>query len=94
MVPVDPQHPDRVLVMRGPAVLVLESDFHESAFRLPERDDELEKWLVEEDRPGVFGVALPDRGRVVSKFRPWYSMEENYPYKMYFDAKGLPFVLV
>lgn len=94
MVPVDRQHPDRVLVVRGPAVLVLESDFHESAFRLPERDDDLEKWLVEESTPGTFRVELPDGGRVRSKVRPYYSMEENYPYKMYFDAKGLPFVLV
>jgi uncharacterized protein len=94
MEPVDRQHPDRVLVVRGPVVLVLESDFHESAFRLPERDDDLETWLVEEEGPGVFRVALPDGGRVVSKFRPWYSLEENYPYKMYFDRTRLPFVLV
>jgi hypothetical protein len=94
MVPVDRQHPDRVLIMRGPAVLVLESDFHENAFRLPERDDDLEKWLVDEKTPGVFQVVIPGGGRVASKMRPYYSMEENYPYKMYFDAKSLPFILI
>jgi DUF1680 family protein len=94
MVPVDRQHADRVLVVRGPAVLVLESDFHENAFRLPERDDDLAKWLVEEKTPGVFQVVIPGGGRVASKMRPYYSMEENYPYKMYFDAKSLPFILM
>jgi DUF1680 family protein len=43
MVPVDRQRPDRVLVIRGPAVLVLESDFHQSAFRIPERNEDLEQ---------------------------------------------------
>jgi len=89
---VDPQHPDCVAVVRGPVVLVLESDYHESAFRLPERDDDLEKWLVPDKAPGAFRVELPDGARVRSRLVPYYSVVENFSYKMYFDRRQLPVV--
>ena len=92
--PVDEYHPRRVAVMRGPAVMVLESDYHESAFRLPERDDDLSTWLVPEDTPGVFRMEIPGGGRVASKFMPFYAVKEGYPYKMYFDADVLPIKLI
>jgi DUF1680 family protein len=92
--PVDEYHPRRVAVMRGPAVMVLESDYHESAFRLPGSDDDLSTWLVPEDTPGVFRVEIPGGGRVVSKFMPFYAVKEGYPYKMYFDADVLPIKLI
>ncbi len=92
MKPVDRHHPSRVAVVRGPAVLVLESDYHESAFRLPENDADLEKWLVPEATPGVFRVEPPGGGRVRSRLVPFYSVVENFNYKMYFDRDILPIV--
>jgi DUF1680 family protein len=90
MLPVDRQHPNRVVVARGPVALVLEAAYHDAAFRLPETDDELNKWLVADSAPGVFKVQPPDGSRVRSLFRPFYTVEENYPYKMYFDKDRLP----
>jgi DUF1680 family protein len=48
MLPVDRQHPDRVAVVRGPVVLVLEGAYHDPNFRLPRTDDDLATWLVAE----------------------------------------------
>ncbi len=60
---VDRQHPDRVAVVRGPIVLVLEGAYHDPNFRLPERDEELDTWLVPEDGSrlarGIWSVGLP-----------------------------------
>jgi hypothetical protein len=106
---VDRQHPDRVAVLRGPVVLVLEGTYHAKSFRLPERDDDLAKWLVPEkwsrplailtpgsesrDTMSVFRVVPPDKSPVRLKFRPFYDTGEGYPYFMYFDRKGLPYKL-
>ena len=106
---VDRQHPDRVAVMRGPVVLILEGTYHAGAFRLPERDDDLATWLVPEpwsrplailspgdetrDTKSVFRVVPPDKSAVRLKFRPFYDLAEGYPYFMYFDRKGLPYKL-
>ncbi len=49
MEPVDLYHPNRVAVVRGPAVFVLEGAYHDPAFALPMRDEELERWLVPEE---------------------------------------------
>lgn len=45
---VDRQHPNRVAVLRGPVVLVLEGAYHDPYFRLPDEDEDLPKWLVPE----------------------------------------------
>ena len=106
---VDRQHPDRVAVVRGPVVLVLEGPYHAWHFRLPERDDDLATWLVPEkwtpplailtettetrDSMAVFRVVPPDGTAVRLKFRPFYDVGENYPYFMYFDRRGLPYRL-
>jgi DUF1680 family protein len=90
MLPVDRQHPNRVAVARGPVVLVLEAAYHDAAFRLPETDEELNQWLVAADTPGFFKVQPPDGNRVRSLFRPFYTVAENYPYKIYFDKESLP----
>jgi uncharacterized protein len=62
--PVDRQHPDRVAVVRGPVVMALEGAYHDRFFRLPERPDDLDRWLVPEDwRPasGVHGTVAEER---------------------------------
>jgi len=106
---VDRQHPDRVAVMRGPVVMVLEGAYHDPYFRLPERDDDLATWLVPEkwtkptailspvtetrDTMSVFQVVPPDKSPVRLKFRPFYDLGEGYPYFMYFDRRQLPWRL-
>jgi uncharacterized protein len=109
MEPVDRRHPDRVAVVRGPVVLILEGTYHAAHFRLPERDEDLATWLVPEkwsrplailtegsearDTMSVFRVVPPDKSPVRLKLRPFYDTGEGYPYFMYFDRKGLPYKL-
>jgi uncharacterized protein len=106
---VDRQHPDRVAVMRGPVVLILEGAYHAGRFRLPETDADLATWLVPQkwsrplailtegsesrDTMSVFRVVPPDKSPVRLKFRPFYDTGEGYPYFMYFDRKTLPYRL-
>jgi len=106
---VDRQHPDRVAVMRGPVVLILEGAYHAGRFRLPDSDAALATWLVPEpwsrplailtegteSRPtmSVFRVVPPDKSPVRLKFRPFYDTGEGYPYFMYFDRQTLPYRL-
>ncbi len=106
MEPVDEQHPNRVAVMRGPAVFVLEGAYHDPGFALPMRDEELERWLVPEEGSlprGVWSTGLteaeyptslrvspPDGRSVRLRFRPFYEIGESYPYFMYFDRDALP----
>jgi DUF1680 family protein len=94
MQPVDKYHPHRVAVLRGPVVLVLESDWYHSNFRLPMRDEDLNKWLKPEETAGVFRVEIPGSGRIGSRFMPFYAIKEAFPYKMYFDRDVLPVKLI
>jgi DUF1680 family protein len=67
MVPVDRWHPDRVAVVRGPVVFVLEAAYHDPFFRLPERDDELERWLVPDQGGQPTAILSPaDPARIPS----------------------------
>lgn len=109
MEPVDPQHPDRVAVVRGPVVLALEGAYHDANFRLPESDDDLTKWLVPEqwappiailtasteshNAKSVFRSVPPGGTPARLRFRAFYDIGENYPYFMYFDRKELPWKL-
>ena len=109
MEPVDEHHPNRVAVVRGPTVFVLEGAYHDPAFALPMRDEELERWLVPEegslprgvwstglseaDYPTSLRVVPPDGRSVRLRFRPFYEIGENYPYFMYFDRDALPWRL-
>jgi DUF1680 family protein len=93
MLPVDKQHPNRVAVVRGPTVLVFDTAYHDNAFRLPGTDSELNKWLVADQEAGSFRVEPPDGSRVRSKFLPFYSVGQDFPYKMYLDKDRLPMVL-
>jgi hypothetical protein len=105
---VDSQHPDRVAVVRGPAVLALEGAYHDPRFRLPASDAELERWLVSEpwsrasgvhatdfktDDAPVLRVVPPDESGVRLRFRPFYELQENYPYFLYLDRRALPWRL-
>ena len=56
---VDRQHPDRVAVMRGPVVLILEGAYHAGRFRLPETDEALKTWLVPEKWSRPLAILTP-----------------------------------
>jgi hypothetical protein len=90
MVPVDPQHPRRVAVVRGPAVLVMDDWVFEEIPRLPEPKD-LERWLVpDEQRPGTFRIAAQGDRQLQARFRPFYSIGEVTPYRIYHDLDAPP----
>jgi DUF1680 family protein len=90
---VDRQHPGRVAVVRGPVVLALDYNYHDPAFELPKTDDDLNRWLVADDKPTVFRVQRPDGRPVRLKFRPFYDLAEDFPYLMYFDRQAGPYAL-
>ena len=90
---VDPQHPHRVSVVRGPVVMVQEGNAHEPIFKLPETDEELNKWLIPDRPRGFFGMHPSDGAVVQAKFLPFYAAIESLAYRMYFDNDKLPFIL-
>jgi uncharacterized protein len=90
---VDPQHPKRVAIVRGPVVLVQEGNVHEPIFKLPDNDEDLTRQLVPAREPGVFRFVPPDGSNVQAPFRPFYSVIEALYYRMYFDLNDLPVVL-
>jgi DUF1680 family protein len=90
---VDKWHPQRVAVVRGPAVLVQEGNAHEPVFKLPETDEDLNKWLVPADQAGYFRMQPPDGTNVRAQWLPFYAAIESLAYRMYFDNDKLPFVL-
>jgi DUF1680 family protein len=73
MEPVDRQHPDRVAVVRGPVVLVIEGAYHDPNFRLPMKDEDLHTWLVPETgstlASGIWSVGLPPPDDPTTIFR-------------------------
>jgi DUF1680 family protein len=106
MQPVDAQHPDRVAVVRGPVALVLEVAY-DDPFKFPKDDEELNAWAKPDNGvgptsargkrsltpiPGAFALKPPDGTKINSLLRPFYTVDENYPYRMYFDRNATPVV--
>jgi hypothetical protein len=89
MEPVDRQHPRRVAVVHGPAVLVYDDWAMETLPRFPE-PDQLDKGLVAGEQPGTFRVAQADGAKLVARLRPFYAVAEDAPYRMYHDLDSLP----
>jgi uncharacterized protein len=85
---VDKLHPRRAAVMRGPVVLVLENEKPDPAFHLPDTDAALQKALTPDATPNAnrFTLRKPDGTPLDSKFRPFDTVPEKYPYRMYFDT--------
>ena len=46
MQPVDRHHPNRVAIVRGPLVMAFDFNYYDPDFRVPDNDDDLNKWLV------------------------------------------------
>jgi hypothetical protein len=90
MLPVDPQHPTRVAVVRGPAALAMDDWVFEDIPRLPD-PKQVGDWLVEDPKdPGTFRIVPPDGAVVQAKFRPFYRFGEVVPYRVYHDLDALP----
>lgn len=70
---VDAQHPDRVAVVRGPVVHVLEGAYHDPNFRLPSTDAELNQGLVPETgatlASGIWSTGLAPETDPVTVYR-------------------------
>jgi hypothetical protein len=102
MQPIDEQHPKRVAVVRGPVVLVAEAAYLDPIFRLPESDEELNEWAKPDTAadtstrppsrlpPGCYSLHMPDGATSRSRLRPFDTIGENFPYRMYFDRDKLP----
>jgi DUF1680 family protein len=90
---VDKWHPQRIAIVRGPVVIVQEGNAHEPVFKLPETNEDLNKWLVPSTQPGYFRMQPPDGRTVRASFLPFYAAIESLAYRMYFDNDKLPFVL-
>lgn len=90
MKPVDKQHPDRVALQRGPVTYVMENDYHQPTFALPDTDAELAALLPPDSTPGWFRPKQANGRRFDSAFRPFYTIGEDYPYRIYFDKKEMP----
>ena len=86
-VPIDEQHPNRIAIVRGPAVYAQE-DPHKWLSDIPANDDELDKLMKPlANNPAIFQI---DNEPVVSQrnaFKPFYSFVEQERYRMYFDPK-------
>ena len=104
--PVDKQHPQRVAIVRGPVAMVLEMAY-DDPFRFPSSDEELNQWAKPDGGvgsnsargkrsataiPGAFGLHPPDGTRIHSLLRPFYTVDEAYPYRMYFDRNAPPVI--
>ncbi|HET7840846.1 MAG TPA: hypothetical protein VFM21_04535, partial [Terriglobia bacterium] len=106
---VDPQHPTRVAVVRGPVVYIMDAGRHEPVQQLPD-EDQLDAWLTLDQGPPVFPWVTPQlqqttvfkmppfqqsKGKrtMTARWRPFYVTPENWRYRMYFERKNLPMVL-
>jgi len=91
--PVDRWHPDRVAIVRGPAVLVMDGAVHEPIPALPKTDEVLNEFLVAGNSPGTFRMRPPGGERATATFQPFYAVPEVNTYRMYFDRDKLPYIL-
>jgi hypothetical protein len=83
-----------VAVVRGPVVLVQDASPHEPVYGPPGSNEQLNEWLVADDRlRGAFRVQRPDGAAVTGRFQPFYAVAEVNTYRMYFDLDSLPVIL-
>jgi DUF1680 family protein len=85
-VPIDRWHPDRVAIVRGPAVYAQQIP-HKLLVHPPKDDEALNDWLLPTDRPGLFRF----RGQVEASqrddFKPFYAFAEMERYRLYTDSE-------
>jgi uncharacterized protein len=83
---VDPQHPQRIALMRGPLVYAQEV-VHKAMSLIPDSDDELNRVLapLAED-PAVFRITNEDPAGFRNAFLPFYRFPEVTSYRMYVDT--------
>jgi DUF1680 family protein len=79
LAPIDKQHPNRVALMYGSVVLVRRA----APLQVP-KNENLSKWLRREGKH----LELHAAGRSTETFVPFYQLEREAPYIMYFDLEG------
>ena len=90
---VDRVHPDRVALVRGPVVYVMDAGPHERYVDLPAPGKRGESLVLEKAVSGgqeKWKVARKTGEELTSRLRPFYAVEEGWPYRMYIDRDRLP----
>lgn len=86
-VPIDEQHPNRVALVRGPAVYAQE-DPHKWLSVIPTSDDELDRLMKPlANNPAIFQIDNEPVVQQRNAFRPFYTFADLERYRMYFDPK-------
>jgi DUF1680 family protein len=83
--PIDRWHPDRVAIVRGPAVYAQQIP-HKLLVHPPRDDDVLNDWLLPTDRLGVFRFKGQVEASQRDDFKPFYAFAEMERYRLYTDA--------
>ncbi|MBN2181353.1 MAG: glycoside hydrolase family 127 protein [Sedimentisphaerales bacterium] len=83
-VPIDRWHPDRVAIVRGPAVYA-QQIVHKHLVSIPPDNDALNEWMVATNDPAVFRYAGQEQSSQRDDFMPFYRFAEMQSYRMYFD---------
>jgi uncharacterized protein len=78
LLPIDPQHPNRVALMFGPVVLVRNQD----PILIPKGTDP-SAWVVPQGGPLQFSAPAQPHGA----FLPFYKVPQGTPYSMYFELQ-------
>jgi len=84
-VPIDEQHPNRIAIVRGPAVYGQE-DPHKWLSNIPSSDDELDRLMKPLANRAIFQIDNEPVVQQRNAFRPFYTFAELERYRMYFDS--------
>jgi len=86
-VPIDEQHPNRIAIVRGPAVYAQE-DPHKWLSDIPAGDVELNRLMKPlANDPAIFQIDNEPVVQQRNAFKPFYRFVELERYRMYFDAR-------
>jgi DUF1680 family protein len=86
-VPIDEQHPNRIAIVRGPAVYAQE-DPHKWLSDIPASDDALDKLMKPlANDPAIFQIDNEPVAEQRNAFKPFYRFTELERYRMYFDSR-------
>ena len=90
-VPVDAGHPQRIALVRGAVVYVLDAGVHERYVDLPSKST-LQQDLIREDEgdEDSWRVMARSGEALASRLRPFYAIGEGLRYRMYIDRDRLP----
>ncbi len=90
---VDRLHPDRVAVLRGPVVYVMDAGPPERYVDLPVPLTVEHSLVLDKSRrvgPEEWKIIRNSEEELASPLRPFYALEPGWPYRMYIDRDQLP----